>query len=289
MISEENVKKKSRRKIILIIALIVFVLYIAIELIRSNTYIQVEEFTFKNELVPDEFDGCKIVHISDFHNQGENFTDRLVKKTEEQNPDYIFITGDICDSMRTDIDDANYFIKKISAVAPCYLIWGNHDYNVTDDERQQMWDCAEKNGVTVLESNYTTIEKNGESVLLVGTSSYMNSQFTVDMLEDFPQKQGLTLWLHHYPEDFSDILETSQAYNNKADLVFSGHAHGGLIGLPFDNGVYSPGQGILPEYTSGDYYENESMLLVSRGVGNSSYTKRFLNPFHLVVCTLEKE
>ena len=82
MISEENVKKKSRRKRILIIALIVFVLYIAIELIRSNTYIQVEEFTFKNELVPDEFDGCKIVHISDFHNQGENFTDRLVKKTE---------------------------------------------------------------------------------------------------------------------------------------------------------------------------------------------------------------
>lgn len=286
---EENVKKKNRHKKILLIVLAVFVLYNVVELIRSNTYIQVEEFTYKSELVPDEFDGCKIVQISDFHNQGENFTDRLVEKTKEQKPDYIFITGDICDSMRTDIEDANYFLEKISNVAPCYLIWGNHDYNVTDEERQQMCDCAVENGITVLESCYTTIEKNDESIFLVGTSSRMYSQFTVDMLEDFPQKTGLTLWLHHYPEDFYDVVETSKLHNNKADLVFSGHAHGGLIGLPFNNGVFAPGQSFFPEFTSGVYNYDESQMIVSRGVGNSSFTKRFLNPFHLVVVTLEKE
>ena len=49
------------------------------------------------------------------------------------------------------------------------------------------------------------------------------------------------------------------------------------------------GQGFLPEYTSGLYEYNGTSMIVSRGLGNSASTLRLFDPFHLVVCTLEKE
>lgn len=285
----ENARKTLKSKKIRIIALLSVILILITEVIRSNSYIEICEYEFKSKLVPESFDGVKIVQISDFHNQGKNFTDRLVEKAKLQAPDYVFITGDTCDSRLTDIEDAEYFLSEISKIAECYLIWGNHDYNITDAQREQLRKTAENNGITVLESSYAYIERDEERVFLVGTSSHMDSRFTVEMLEDFPRKEGLTMWLHHYPEDFTDILETSQQHGNQADIVFSGHAHGGLIGLPFNNGAYAPGQGILPEYTSGMYTEGESAMLVSRGVGNSSVTLRFADSFQLVVLTLKKE
>ena len=295
MSTEEKIKKTekkrlSRRKIILLIVAGVVALMTAAEFVRSNYYIETDNIVYKSENVPEGFDGAKIVQVSDYHNHGGSYDDRLIEKITEQRPDYIFLTGDIADSIQTDIDDAKSFLKKVSKITDCYLVWGNHDYDISDEQREEMAQCCEENGIIVLENEFTVIERGVDKMLLVGTVSGMDSGFVGEMLEDYPEEKLFTVWLHHYPEDFYEIAETSEAAGSRADLIFAGHAHGGLIRLPYIlDGLYAPGQGFFPEYTSGVYQYGSTRMIVSRGVGNSGYTKRFLDPFHLVVCTLESQ
>lgn len=266
------------------IILCVIILTVITELIYSNTYIQTENFTYSDEDIPQSFDGVKIVHISDYHNHGGSYDDRLIKEVTGCNPDYIFLTGDIADSICTDIDKACGFLKKISETAPCYLVWGNHDYDIDADELGKMRECAEENGISVLENGFEYIERGDDKILIAGT---VNTN-TEDMMKNFPTDEKMVLWLHHYPEDFREISTVSESAGSKAKLLFTGHAHGGLIRFLFVNGLYAPGQGFFPQYTSGQYEYNGSEMLVSRGVGNSGFTRRFADTFHIVVCTLEK-
>ncbi|MBR1764077.1 MAG: metallophosphoesterase family protein [Ruminococcus sp.] len=284
---KQKKKWSKRKKIVLSVFGVLLVLIIA-EFIRSNTVIQVEEFTFESEDVPPAFDGVRIVQISDYHNHGGSHDDRLIKKIEAQHPDYIFLTGDIADSILTHIDRANAFLERVSKIADCYLVWGNHDLALSEEDRNSMAECCRKNGITVLEDEYIRLTRGDDSLLLVGTKSDMGSYFTDIMMKDYPSGEDFVIWLHHYPEDFEEIVDESKAAGSQADLAFCGHAHGGLVRLPVIGGLVAPGQGLFPKYTSGDYYYDGSELLLSRGVGNSGVTLRFLDPFHLVVCELKR-
>ena len=288
--SSENkqVKKMSRLKKIIIAVASVLIILVIIEFVISNSVIDVENFTVKSKKIPESFSGTKIVQISDYHGHGGNYEDKLIKTVENQNPDYIFITGDTVDKLKENTDNAKSFLEKISKVGKCYLVWGNHDYEIGQEIQDKLKKCCEEKGITILENDYCTLEKNGEEILLVGTDTTPLDERICNKLEKFKEQNPFTIWLHHYPEDFQDIVTASQKAGCKADLVFTGHAHGGLFRFPFPNGLYAPGQGFLPEYTSGEYKFNDSEMIVSRGVGNSGYTKRFFDNFHLVVCTLER-
>jgi len=74
-----------------------------------------------------------------------------------------------------------------------------------------------------------------------------------------------------------------------ADVIFSGHAHGGQFRIPFIGGVVAPDQGLFPKYTSGVYdLKNGSKLVMSRGLGNSFIPLRLNNRFHIPVVTLKR-
>ena len=73
-----------------------------------------------------------------------------------------------------------------------------------------------------------------------------------------------------------------------ADLVISGHGHGGIIRLPFTDGLLSTNRTFFPSYTSGLYKENGSCLFVTRGLGNSGPTFRLFNRPEVAVLTLHK-
>ena len=90
---------------------------------------------------------------------------------------------------------------------------------------------------------------------------------------------GFTVLLAHRPE----LIDTYAAY---ADVVLSGHAHGGQVRLPFIGGLYAPGQGLLPEYDAGIYGRGGCALIVSRGLGNSLFPLRVNNRPELVTVEL---
>lgn len=274
----ENEKKISKRKIFYIVLSILAVILI-ISLIFSNTYIDVENITFKSRDIPESFDGAKIVLLSDYHNQGENFCERLTDIVKEADPDYIFITGDIIDRIRTDVDKADNFLKKVSDIAPCYLVWGNHDKSVSQGDLERLKTSAENYGITILEGTTVRIQRGDEFISLTGNYYYY----------DYPPCEAdFNIWLNHFPENFEPIAEQTKKDGNQMDLMFSGHAHGGLIRLPFVGGVIGH-NGLFPDYTSGLYEYDGSHMIVSRGLGNSGNVPRLYSTFHVVVCELERE
>ena len=87
--------------------------------------------------------------------------------------------------------------------------------------------------------------------------------------------------LAHRPQYFDIYAESD------ADLVLSGHAHGGQFRLPFVGGVYVPSQGLFPKYDEGVFSENGTTMVISRGLGNSRFPIRFNNRPEIVVIELE--
>lgn len=274
----ENEKKISKRKKFYIVLSILAVILI-ISLVFSNTYIDVENITFKNKDIPESFDGAKIVLLSDYHNQGENFGDRVIKIVKDANPDYIFLTGDIVDRIKTDVGKSESFLKKVSEIAPCYLVWGNHDKSVPQEEFNRLKSSAESYGITILDGTTIRLQKGDEFISLTGNYYYY----------DYPPCDAdFNIWLNHFPENFELIAEQTKKDGNQMDLMFSGHAHGGLIRLPFVGGVIGH-NGLFPDYTSGLYEYDNSYMIVSRGLGNSGNLPRLYSTFHIVICELERE
>lgn len=278
-------KTSRKRRVFRIIAAIA-VAAAAAELIRSNYVIETERIVIQSSDIPAGFDGTVIVQISDYHNHGGSYCERLLDRIKQQSPDYIFITGDTADRGLTDIDAANDFLEGASEIAPCYLVWGNHENALEDTDRERMVQCCRENGITVLDSETVYITRGGDSILLTGTSGSLSDGRTDEMMKDYPYAD-FSIWLHHFPEDFHQIADMSEEAGCRADLIFAGHAHGGLIGIPFLGGLYAPGQGLFPEYTSGKYTYGDSVMVVSRGVGNSGYSRRFADSFHLVTVELK--
>jgi hypothetical protein len=104
-----------------------------------------------------------------------------------------------------------------------------------------------------------------------------------ETLDELYSSTHFNILLSHRPEKFPMYVEA------KYDLIFSGHAHGGQWRIPFIGGIYSPSQGFFPKYTNGKYIKENSTLIVSRGLGNSSFPIRINNPIELVLVTLKKE
>lgn len=88
--------------------------------------------------------------------------------------------------------------------------------------------------------------------------------------------------LSHRPEPFEASVKSG------IDLVFSGHAHGGQFRLPFVGGLIAPDQGLFPKYDAGKYVENNTNMVISRGIGNSIIPIRFNNRLEVILVDLKK-
>ena len=99
----------------------------------------------------------------------------------------------------------------------------------------------------------------------------------------FPKDPRFTVLLSHRPE----LFPVYAAFG--ADLTLSGHAHGGQFRLPGIGGLFAPGQGIFPEYTSGLYRIGPAWMAVSRGLGRSEFPLRLGNRPEVKIITLLKK
>jgi hypothetical protein len=90
-----------------------------------------------------------------------------------------------------------------------------------------------------------------------------------------------TILLSHSPE-FFEIYASRQA-----DLVLTGHVHGGQFRLPFFGGVYAPGQGFFPKYDAGLFTDCNTNMIISRGLGNSIFPFRLNNNPEIVIISLQ--
>ena len=164
---QSRLTKKQKRNIIIVI--IVLAVMVLADFVWSNTYIEVKKLSAHFDNLPEGFEGCKIVQISDFHNEwGKGYIDRLTEKVKDCEPDYIFVTGDSVDQIFPDVDRSLELMKKLPDICPVYLVMGNHEYNLSQEEREQFVSGCESYGVNVLYNEHTTLTRNGDTISLLG-------------------------------------------------------------------------------------------------------------------------
>lgn len=92
-----------------------------------------------------------------------------------------------------------------------------------------------------------------------------------------------TILVAHNPEYFDDYAEWG------ANLVLSGHIHGGMVRLPYLGGVISPKVRLFPEYDAGLFEKNGSYMILSRGLGMHTIPVRINNRAELVEVHLKRK
>ena len=279
---------KKPKKIILPCVLLILALLIVWTL-WGNTALQVSEYHIVSDRIPRGFDGFRIAQISDLHNtefgEGNN---ELIERLSRTEPDIIVLTGDLIDSRKTDIDIALDFVRQAMEIASVYYVSGNHESGV--GEYGHLKAGLSEAGAVVLENRKVQITLEGEHVTLMGIDDpsfregyLFGDAASVARMEIENQRSdsdGYTILLSHRPELFDLYVETGM------DLVFSGHAHGGQFRLPFLGGLVAPNQGFFPRYDAGRFTNENTTMIVSRGVGNSIFPIRFNNRPEIVLVTL---
>lgn len=266
--------------ILLIIALLFLFVY------YQDNHLVVSEYTYTNNDIPTEFDGYRIVQLSDLHDKqfGQN-QETLVSYIHDINPDAIFLTGDFVTAKS--IVHTEELVRELSSKYEMFFVPGNHEAGYV--KYADLKEVLSENQVHILENEVVSIAKGNSSINVVGlldTSFYkrsaaMNAAIMDETLQTLTENlEGATLLLAHRPE----YINTYSKHN--INLVFSGHAHGGQFILPFVGSVYAPGQGLFPKLTQGMHHVDETTIVLSRGLGNLAPVPRLFNYPEIVVVTL---
>ena len=231
--------------------------------------------------------------ISDLHGCR---VDKAIKLLKEASPTYILAPGDIFERLDGSRDKINQngfaLLREASKIAPTFYAPGNHEIGgthswaialglkeprrieISEENRKRLSEC----GVHMLEDSYTVLS----GIAFGGLASgILNPQGKPELswLDGFCALEEPKILLCHHPEYYKKYLS-----EREFDLVVSGHAHGGQWRF-FGRGVFAPGQGIFPKYTSGVY---ENRLVVSRGMKKGGLIPRFFNPTEIVLIRIEK-
>lgn len=285
--TDKSIRGVGRRKkkacfFLLFFCMLVLFLY------RQNNGLTVTEYEIVNKDLPQSFNGCTIVQISDLHNKSFGKEQKkLVRRIKACEPDVIVLTGDLVDSNRPDVDTALELVSAIADLAPVYFVTGNHDNWLSKEDTEQLMQGLGNAGVHVLkdEVRILTMGKSEETIYMAG----IDDASLASTAECDKALQKLTA--RKKPDDFMILLahepqRLEQYAACGVSLVLSGHAHGGQFRIPFIGGFVAPDQGFLPTYTEGVFHEKDTDLVISRGLGNSVIPIRLLNRPELVKVTL---
>lgn len=240
---------------------------------------RVKRYSFADEAVPDEFDGYKIAFVSDIH-YPSLFTQKrlrkLTRRLQKESADLLLLGGDY-------VTSDNYLdelFDSLSAVNPddgVYAVLGNHERRYKESAIQTMGNYD----IVLLADSVVTIERGEGVIYLVGIYDSFSYDSLVVQPTETIDEEAFVMLLCHTP-DYAERSSTT------ADIVFSGHTHGGQVSL---FGLYTPVKNTqygnrflrgMNEATSG------ASVITTTGVGTSRRKVRFCVPSELVFVTLKK-
>lgn len=294
-----------------IIICIVVLIAIIIISVYENQHFVVRSYLVKNKKLPEAFHGFKIAVISDLHNQqfGRD-NERLLAAIDESKPDIVLCAGDLLvGKPKTDFSVAVNLVEHLAKRYPVYMAMGNHEYRlrIYPEDYGDMWkryyDLTSKAGAVWLDNDTIFIHRNfdghlgnggredSECIALTGLTMdaryyrrFRRTPMTSDYVEEicpYTRRDLFQILLAHNPDYFPEYV----AYG--ADLVISGHIHGGMMRLPVLGGVISPMFTLFPKYDQGEFIEGKSRMLLSAGLGNHTIKLRVNNKPELMMIELK--
>lgn len=261
-----------------IVLLIVFTYVYATNI--SVNYVDTHEYKIKVKNLTDNFNGFKIVHISDIF-YGTNFSEKmltsLVDKVNKANPDIVVLSGDLINKNNkmttSQAEKISELLGKINATCGKYAIKGDNDFKF--DEWQNI---IKNSGFIDLNNSYDTIYKKGYNYLLIaGVSTFKDKENingkltnTLEYINSLETNGPLYKILVMHEPDYIDDLNT-----NPFNLILAGH---------INNQVNIPGYGPLykregaKKYYNNHYKLENSDLYISSGIGCENYKFRLNSP-----------
>jgi len=238
------------------------------------------ELTIDN--LPPALDGFRIVQFSDLHldSAWHPGLDDVLARLHEDPPDLLLITGDFVDDKfdpRRSLPLVDRLVARLPSRHGAYAVGGNHDGDAVVLPR------VARAGVNVLSVGMRTINVNGAALQLIGLAGLTRGDVdTQDLLYVPPRAPGTArVVLSHYP----DAILPFQRHNGDPDLFFAGHTHGGQVCLPGRFPILR--HDTLPRrYCKGVHRVGDTWLVVSRGMGFSTYAIRVFCPAEVVEVVL---
>jgi len=262
----------------LILILIVLGIFCAAYAVIEPYLIETKEITIESDQIPQEFDGKKIVFLTDIHYGtffGLDRVNNLVNQTNALDPDIIILGGDYVTDNSSNVGPVFSALSQLKAPLGVYGVLGNND------PKNVSIAAMENAGITYI---------GNEGVWIGNNSSRIRAGGVADMDTDVPNQlpilNGVTpsdfvILVTHKPDYFPEVSKS------KVDLVLAGHTHGGQVTLfgfyaPFVSSKY--GQ----EYVSGEKKLGNETMIISNGVGMVWAPVRFFARPQIVFITLKK-
>ena len=281
IIKEEN--RETRKKIVLTsLKIIIIIILLSVTFYLYTSYVSSKIITVKeeriiNEKIPSNFNGLKIIQISDIHYGSTIFIKdikKIVNMVNQRTPDLVVFTGDLInkDYKLTSKEQENLIkeLKKIKSTIGKYAIMGEEDSNEFNTIMNQ-------SNFTILNNSYDLIYKdNNTPILLIGINNNKNNLDINSAYDYFNQPTHnsniYTITLLHQPDTVDKILE-----EYPTDLFLAGHSHNGQVNLPYIGGVFQKNG--AQKYINEFYQLNNSKLYISSGLGtNGNGIRLFCHP-----------
>lgn len=279
----------------IIIILFVFLMH------KENHHLTVSKYKIHSDKLPAEFDNVKIVLLTDLHNNsfGKN-NEHLLRRIRNEHPDYIMVAGDmLIGHNKADYYDTLNLLETLSKEFGIYYVNGNHEQKLAEGEEtkdtiyKEYHDILAAYGIHFVHNKTIKIKRKDATINITGleiASDYYNKINRPEMTNEYIKKcigrcdpKTYTILLAHNPMYFNYYADWG------ADLVLSGHVHGGIMRLPLLGGVISPQYILFPHFDSGRFELNSSTMLLSRGLGVHTIKIRIFNRPEIMVFTLNKE
>jgi len=227
-----------------------------------------------------------ICHVSDVHLTKYNkHLKQMLVDIKQAKPDFIFFTGDLIDRRKPNEQECIDFLNDLTHIAPVYFINGNHEILYKNKE---FLEYINKTNVIYLNNEKQTLKNNlniiglNDVYCVSKKDKKAQKEFVKQQLDLLIDNTKKNLLLLHQPQ-FFDIVKD---YN--IEYVFSGHAHGGQVRLPIIGGLYAPGQSILPKYDAGWFKDNDTEMIISRGIGSAVFPLRIFNKPEVIFIQFKK-
>lgn len=286
--------------IFLVILIVGISSFVYIEVKMNEGKIDITEYSIINEKIPTEFNDFKIVQLSDFHSKGyRGTTDKIIEEIKNINPDIVVMTGDMISWDIKNIEELEKLIKELAIIFPIYYINGNHEQlaEILNTKKYERFiNEIRQLGVITINDSFIQVTKGIECINLYEIDipldeakgmyideSKINENYVENTLGIIDSNK-FNILLAHNPLCIDEYSEWG------ADLVLSGHMHGGIVRIPFINkGIMSPERKVFPKYDAGEFEVENTTMIINRGIGASSFELRIFNNPEITVIILKSK
>ena len=257
----------------------VFFLLLFFGVTRGRHYYKVRRETLYFPDLPEEFDGFTITQLSDIHSGSFSDAEGVQKGLDlvnAQQSDMILFTGDLVNNHAAEMDPWIPAFAKLEAPYGKYSVLGNHDYgdymrwdNVTDKHANlvRLKNVHKEIGFRLLLNESLTIDKNGESLALIGVENWGKGGFHKygDLEKAAAQvpNEAFKVLMSHDPSHWDAV---TMGHHQHVHLTLSGHTHGAQFGFELFGFKWSPIKYVYKQW-AGLYEQSGKYLYVNRGFG----------------------